>query len=613
MKIRIEKNTISLFLEIFLRYLRRLQLSPSGHMLWFIIVIICIFSIQGHFSQAQTKYVDACAAGPGSGTESDPYSKLSNAVAAVAPGGNISIMGGLYPETLKIQTALKIHATEGPALIGTGKYRVSWRDIVLDVGSNKFTNARIYYPSYRTGPNAKIATSCTGKFPAVAYAHGLRLPGQADLADWCDDELRTDFTKDYLQAEGILKQLVSSGIIAISFDWLSLTVHDNEIVDYVMKALLQLGNEFGAKADLQNAGLIGHSTGGAAVILAAEKFKNMENPPAQINGVGLIAPAFPLHQELINLTNNVLVIHGTRDHPNQVGTTPLKVYCKAKGNKHLLVIEGANHFGYTDGICLDPNQHREARGWYDPWGLLPEADGYDNACMVGGLEGKEAQVLQRRTAGNYLLAFFRKYLHKDNNVNDYLVQQSGNNCGHPDDEQLCDTKRLDVYMWQPNSTENLCPQFEIEISHEVIENLIAVPKVLDTFRKKQGANTGNWEHLGVYDFTRTGVVRIISPGGCSVIADAVSFAPPGTQPSAGFIVDNNSNEGWIRKYGTWITSTKGSKWYDDDYLISSEAGASFSFFTRFSMELDASGCEPKRYFNDLSSLNVKVSVCSCIK
>src|SRR5262249_51904276 len=88
-----------------------------------------------------------------------------------------------------------------------------------------------------------------------------------------------------------------------------------------------------------------------------------------------------------------------------------------KSPKHLVVITGANHFGYTDSICIAPP--------------------YDNTSAVGGATGAEAQRRQQWAAGDYLEAFFSTYLRGNADKRSYLSQQGGNQCGDPGDPPAC--------------------------------------------------------------------------------------------------------------------------------------------------------------------------------
>jgi hypothetical protein len=432
----------------------------------------------------------------------------------------------------------------------------------------------------------------------VVYAHGLRNPNQSELCWWCEDDLRTDNTQDYKQAEGILKRLASSGAVATSFNWHGL---GGEIGGYVIDAINYLDNEFGDEVNPQKAGLIGHSTGGKWVTDAAVTLENDNNPPM---GVGLIAPA-----PGSPVSVPVLVIHGTNEHACQVGTEPLGVYCLADAPKYLVVMTGANHFGYTDGICLDPTQQRDDTCWYfDPWGLLPEAEGWDNASRAGGAEGQAAHARQQRAAGNYLQAFFSHYLDLPGKAGalNYLRQKTGEQCGHPGDAQQCNTKEVDVYMWWPyHPPETLCSGVQVELRDNtgVIDTLPSVD---------QGVNSGQWNYLGTYDFAEYALVRIDSSGGCSVLADAVKFVTSyGSPPSPEEFIVDNGDEHWTGSVGVWTASAECGDCYGEDYLLSSDPGAFYAFQSDFSMDIDTSGCEPQRLFDDLEDLNVEVSVCSC--
>jgi len=343
---------------------------------------------------AGTIHVDACDPGPGE------YGTLTGARTAASPGDTIVIQGGFYPETLDIDKALTLTASDGPALVGP------WKDVGVPITSwpdpdhPALTNARVYYPS-------KIA--CGGEFPAVVYAHGRRDSGW-ELCEWCDQELQEATNEDYEQAEGILTRLAASGIIAISVDhsWADHLADKPEIVSntiaYLRDQHYASGSWLEGAVDLDNVGLSGHSTGGWAVIYAASR-----NPPVPIRALGLIAPAdWGGHPQVPGL-----VIHGTRD-PCQVGNNPVEIYRRADAPKHLVVVTGANHFGYTDGICLEPVEDCD--------------DGWDFSSEVGGVTGEEAHARQQRTAGNYLQAFFSYYLQDNFSALEYLTQKTDQTC-----------------------------------------------------------------------------------------------------------------------------------------------------------------------------------------
>lgn len=366
---------------------------------------------------AGTIHVDACDPGPGE------YNTLTGARTAASPGDTIVIHGGSYPETLDIDKALTLTAADGPALVG--EYYVGSREVPVPVtvcpGCQEVlpypASARVYYPSDSPG-GTQIA--CGGPFPAVVYAHGRR------DSDWprCDWSSPGDPSQDYQQASGILTRMAASGIIAISVD------HSGEYLyqakgAIVINTIAYLRDEHQASGSwlegavrLDRVGLSGHSTGGAAAIYAARAFDWTDyeplhlSPTVQIQGLALIAPA-QFQQPVPDVTK--LVIHGTKDPPCQVGNGPVEIYRDANPAKYLVVVTGANHFGYTDGICLEPAEE-----------LCPSSDedpGWDSSSEVGGAEGQEAHARQQRTAGNYLQAFFSYYLQDKTGALDYLTQE----------------------------------------------------------------------------------------------------------------------------------------------------------------------------------------------
>ena len=281
----------------------------------------------------------------------------------------------------------------------------------------------------------------------------------------------------------------------------------------------------------------------------------------------------------------------------------------ANSPKHLVVITGANHFGYTDGICLDPTQQTSGLCTYDrELNNLMRSDGKDNPCMVGGLSGKQAQILQQRTASNYLRSFFLHYLKGNQEARDYIVQSADEEkCRHPSDIMPCDdNKTLETYIWWPqNLPGNICSSTEIQLRD-------GNGLVLDVFSVDQRVNGGKWNHLGQneYNFAKGATVQILSSTGCTVVADAVSFTFPGSSPNDGIIIDNNDS---LRTYinGAWNISTDGSSIYNGDYYISTEASFNFNFGGQFSRQFNTADCKPVRYFNELVSQGVKVDVCSC--
>ncbi len=441
MKLTIIDKIIFLLHLVFKIKLRCLWLPQKPlSVMWLVFVVVtaffCIVPVK--LVWAQIIYVDACAVESGDGSLHNPYKTLADAVSVAESARYIDMKSGTYRETITINTRLIITARNGSVLVGTDKYGVGWQETSIDIDSGvSSVNAMVYYPSCASRENAPIASKSEGLFSAIVYVHGNRRPWHFP----CNGSPEYDH-KDYLRAEGILKHLASSGIIVISFDWSS--AETSRTPEIIVKAITYLCDKFDSSVDLQNVGLIGHSTGGGAVMKAAELLREDSNSQVQIKGIGLLAPGL-WFGGLSILSEPVLIIHGTREHPCQVGLAPLLIYCESAKPKHLVVVEGANHFGYTDDICLDPdsarsnsecNMTRYILG-LDSAVFLPYSPGNDNSSRVGGLTGPEAQALQQRTATNYLQAFFSHYLHGNANARDYLIPRNEELCGYTDDTRKC--------------------------------------------------------------------------------------------------------------------------------------------------------------------------------
>ncbi len=149
-------------------------------------------------------------------------------------------------------------------------------------------------------------------------------------------------------------------------------------------------------------------------ITAGCLFAVLKLDTVQVKAVALIAPDFygtdGLKSELIE---PALIIYGTADKPcptNFPTSYWAEIYNEVNSaKKHLLAITGANHFGYTDGLCIDNTD-------------------VDPPSTVGGLTGPEAHALQQQTATNYTHAFFSHYLQGVSDKIDYLVQEGEQQC-----------------------------------------------------------------------------------------------------------------------------------------------------------------------------------------
>src|SRR5262245_14131567 len=264
-------------------------------------------------SQAQTVYVDSCAAAPGDGSHSNPYNRLARAVALAAQGSVLVLQGGSYPESLSIdrQKKLTITTPNGPAMIG--RYFVGTQEICVPVtqwegdfnpssllancaGNPPGVRAKLYYPAVEPGDGPM---ACGGPFPLIVYAHGKRIYALCD-----DGQLPPEL--DYRQAEGLLTRLAADGVIVLSVDVSSKEGGFNDLgkASILVSALAYARDEntrSGARlergVDLHRVGLMGHSTGGAGAIRAAACLSgacltSLRLPQVRVGAVGLLAPGY---------------------------------------------------------------------------------------------------------------------------------------------------------------------------------------------------------------------------------------------------------------------------------------------------------------------------------
>ncbi|KAJ9635063.1 hypothetical protein H2199_008549 [Coniosporium tulheliwenetii] len=237
-----------------------------------------------------------------------------------------------------------------------------------------------------------------GPFPLIAFGHAKRFPGS--LTPVCGGA-PADASQDYRQVAVILSQLARWGFVAISPDLSWLTTDgssDNrrllmgDAISYMLSANDAAGSPFNGKIKDTGMGALGHSSGGLAAIF----FATSGTFPIKV--LGLLAPAAISMADIAEIRNfaprPVLIIHGTEDTGTiGVDGQPLSIYAAAGATKHLITITGANHFGYTDALCV--------------------AAPLDGTATIN-------QADQQRIAKAYLTAFFRRYLTNAHEVSDYL-------------------------------------------------------------------------------------------------------------------------------------------------------------------------------------------------
>lgn len=567
---------------ILILFIRHMIQSPMASLLkrcLLVVLVAGLLLVPGHWGRAATIYIDGCATGPQDGSQVNPYHTLTTAVANSVTGDDFIMKGGNYPEDVSVMALHNIGKQDGIPVIGKGIYNVGWQDVTVPITNcaSSTTSARVYYPA--RAPGQDTAIDCRGPYPAVVFVHGNR-DEEWELCDWSNPG---DKHNDYLQAEGIMKQLAATGIVAISANWFDVENCDSgypyvQAYNVIMGAVDYLRNSWSGIVDPHRIGLSGHSNGGGGALLAAHKFEEIGDPNLTIGGLGLIAsgcaygsaqdpcfvddvdtsPDHPPH--IFSLSNTpMLVIHGTKERLGEVQFQPLEIYCQAEGTeaapKHLIVLKGANHFGYTDGICLDPVTGNR-----------------DYPSEVGGVTGLGAHKRQQLAAGSYLQAFFSHYLSGKANALNYLLQVDRQQCGHPEDWRQCrnelvfsptsneiddgdtgtsftgnwetytgsdahdgdslyasgtgstytfqwsfsgEIKDLDIkQQWTSHS--DRCTNTQIEISDST--------GLYDTLYVNQQENGGIWNYLGTYQFENFAMLKIISQNGCYVSADAVEFS-----------------------------------------------------------------------------------------
>jgi fermentation-respiration switch protein FrsA (DUF1100 family) len=244
--------------------------------------------------------------------------------------------------------------------------------------------AAIYYPATVDGEGTPLAGG--GPFPLIVFGHAKRFP----MAGTPPDN-----TQDFLQLSGILSHLARWGFLSIAPDMSPSPGNPSFYEDAVLYMLAEntrSGSPFKGRVKTGGVGALGHSTGG----FGAYEWANRSFSGIPVQAMGLIAPgAYQQSSLAFFAPRPVLIIHGTKDGGQfGVGNTPLTLYASALPTKHLVIIDGANHFGYTDAI------------------KVPSPG--DGVATI-------SQSDQQMIAKAYLTAFFRRYLKAATEENDYLV------------------------------------------------------------------------------------------------------------------------------------------------------------------------------------------------
>lgn len=255
--------------------------------------------------------------------------------------------------------------------------------------------AVVFYPATADGQDAPVAAG--GPFPIVVFGHGRRWPSCFAQHGWeaCAGAPQ-DTVEDYRQLSGILSHLARWGVVSIAPDlsWLAPDFGTEswrcvmaDAAGYIVAQNGNAGSPLQGHLKTASLSLLGHSTSGIAALELAI------GGTLSIDAVVLLAPAGGVNEASSLSPVPVMVIRGTADSgPFGDGGNSDNVYAAAGPPKHMVTITGANHFGFTDSLCI----------LADPVSTVAQGD-------------------QQRIATAYLTAFFRRYVNGAVEVEDYLT------------------------------------------------------------------------------------------------------------------------------------------------------------------------------------------------
>ena len=304
------------------------------------------------------------------GAQGEVFTNLSTGVDDRAQAVSVDSVGRI------VAAGSSAHAPDWP--LSRGPFGVGVLNIELLVREmDRSFKTVIYYPATRDGNNAPIAPT-GGPFPLIAYAHANRDPA----FEQCPGS-PTDFTNDHLQLSAIHRHLARRGYVTIASDQSSQIAVPlkQQILEAGMRHLIQENARSGStfKGRLRTSGVtfMGHSTGGGSAIEAAL------TSDFDVAAVATLAPGINGLGSVSQINAPLLVVFGTRDN-SAVSGNPGPIYNAGVAPKHRVLIEGANHFGFTDELCVT----------VDANATIPRGD-------------------QRRIATAYITAFLQRYV---NNV-----------------------------------------------------------------------------------------------------------------------------------------------------------------------------------------------------
>ena len=234
-----------------------------------------------------------------------------------------------------------------------GKHHVGQRQLQIAAeGISDALDAVAYYPADEDGDDVPVASGAHGPpFPLIVYAHGNRdfpaCPGTP-----------ADTSGDFRQLSTILGHLVSWGYIAVSADGSSIPLEmlKAEIfgacIAHMRLASANPVSPFHNTVGAETV-LLGHSTGAGAALAAAAGRR------FEVTAVGLIAPSTQINEVAVDVQAPILILQGTEEGAAGTGGAgpddpAQRIFNRANPPKYLMRIQGANHFGFTDELCVDP-------------------------------------------------------------------------------------------------------------------------------------------------------------------------------------------------------------------------------------------------------------------
>lgn len=272
----------------------------------------------------------------------------------------------------------------------------------------------VYYPAVNgsDSPSVPIQVDPTSgkKYPIVLYAHAKRMPVCPANFPQVKDASLFDIKQDFTHVGFLLSHLASHGCVVAApdlswltgiedaDDWGSISSGRAQILVALYQYLLLLNAAlFFKRMDLSKLLLMGHSSGGAACLIARAHLI-AAGAPVPV-AMGLLAPATTnVVSGLAAQAPPILVLKGTNDYSQ--GANPDQVFQAAGAPKALVTVPGANHYGYTE-ICSADN----------------------TACAADDPPGTIPRVGQQLTGAAYLAALMRRFALNDTTVQPYLNGQ----------------------------------------------------------------------------------------------------------------------------------------------------------------------------------------------